>query len=263
MRNQPLDAEREHRQLYQTKYIRQSNTAGKRQGYMGTGNLIISLVAHAIGLWTQVSSLIEYRPQRRQSGKRKAALEGELHERLLAQGSILINEKGVASLADVGILAIMTHPSVDLKRHTTSRQTYLRYMAPEQMYMDIDRKYGHPSEKSDIHSLAMTTYKVWFPVLPTGTAEDFTSNRYQVLTGTEPYASIKKSSGIIGLVLNGERPDRPKPDTVDSELPVSIWSMMESCWREDQKLRLKISEVHDILSDSAKDEANPDPTNGK
>jgi serine/threonine protein kinase len=91
------------------------------------------------------------------------------------QGNILITEEGVARLADVGILGIITDPSVVAPgRTTTSKPGFVRYMAPEQMDPTrFNRETSNPSKESDVHSLAMTAYEVCSPASLVGTAENF------------------------------------------------------------------------------------------
>lgn len=88
------------------------------------------------------------------------------------QANILIKADGVACVADLGILKVMTDPSVVEPSKATSEHGIIRYMAPEQINpSQFGLTNSNPSKRSDVHSLAMTAYEVCFPASPMGATE--------------------------------------------------------------------------------------------
>lgn len=78
----------------------------------------------------------------------------------MLQTNILIDENGVACLADFGLSRIKSHATVTAVFTTGARprQGTMRWMAPEQL------RGSEPSRSSDIYSFAMTIYEVCIEV---------------------------------------------------------------------------------------------------
>lgn len=78
-----------------------------------------------------------------------------------SQENILITKEGLACLADFGIAGIVTDPSIVPSGGVTSGKGLVCYMAPEQLDASPSgQENGSRSKESDVHSLAMTAYKV-------------------------------------------------------------------------------------------------------
>ena len=120
-------------------------------------------------------------------------------------------------------------------------------MAPEQIKPEWFgcRPGDPPTKESDVHSFAMTAYKVRFPPHPCARLR--ASYHYQVLTGTEPYDK-ENNSEVTTLIINGTRPFRQTLKDPNPPFPDKIWEMMVSCWRAQQLSRWDIGRVCDEFS---------------
>ncbi|KAF9641990.1 hypothetical protein BDM02DRAFT_2861269 [Thelephora ganbajun] len=88
-----------------------------------------------------------------------------------------------------------------------------------------------PSKKSDVYSLAMTSFTV--------------------LTRVLPYGGVRDHHSLMVRIKSGERPPRPKNPDGTRWLQDSIWGMITTCWSEDQKQRWEAPAMYDLFSTSS------------
>ncbi|KAF9649128.1 kinase-like protein [Thelephora ganbajun] len=137
----------------------------------------------------------------------------------IAPGNILITQDGRACLGDFGISGTFGDPSfVRFKLGTA------RYMALEQANL-LNSSF---SKKSDIYSLAMTSFTV--------------------LTGVLPYDGVHGHYSLGLRIRSGERPSRPTNSDSTRWLQDSVWGMITTCWSEDPNQRWEVSAMYDLFS---------------
>jgi hypothetical protein len=71
-----------------------------------------------------------------------------------------------------------------------------------------------------------------------------------VLTGTSPFAKKGKAELVYKIVLENERPQRPR-DSEKLGFTDGVWGTLQTCWDKDPPARPSI----DIVSDSLKQAA--------
>ncbi|KAF9641934.1 kinase-like protein [Thelephora ganbajun] len=140
----------------------------------------------------------------------------------IAPGNILITQDGRACLGDFGILSGFSDLSFIRFKLGTAR-----YMALEQVSLFN----SSPSKKSDVYSLAMTSFTV--------------------LTRVLPYGGVRDHHSLMVRIKSGERPPRPKNPDGTRWLQDSIWGMITTCWSEDQKQRWEAPAMYDLFSTSS------------
>lgn len=136
----------------------------------------------------------------------------------IAPGNILISRDGRACLGDFGIVGNFGKLSFPSFKLGTAR-----YMAVERM----DLTDGSPSKKSDIYSLAMTSFTV--------------------LTGVTPYDDVRGHYSLKVRIQSGERPSRPKHLDGVQWLQDRIWVMITACWSEDPDTRWEVSAMQELF----------------
>ncbi|KAF9258028.1 kinase-like protein, partial [Marasmius fiardii PR-910] len=132
--------------------------------------------------------------------------------------NILVSDEGTCHLADFG-LATIENDSPESQVHLSTSQAVVRgsvpWLAPELMNPD---HIGVPCRTTrDIYALGCTIF--------------------ELLTGNAPFSEKKMDFQIIMEVLNGSRPVRP------DGCPDLLWSVVESCWKEDFEMRPSAAKV--------------------
>jgi hypothetical protein len=69
-------------------------------------------------------------------------------------------------------------------------------------------------------------------------------------SGAPPFAKIREITHVIQKVLNGERPARPE-GTQTIGLTDGVWKMVEGCWGQYPRSRLRIFQVVSALQKAA------------
>ena len=136
------------------------------------------------------------------------------------QTNILIDDDGHARLAG------FTHVTIASDRSsitsTPGTGGAVAWMSPELLY---PQKFGlekrHPTMGSDCYALGMVIY--------------------EVLCGRAPFSN-RKDPEVVLLVLQGERPERPRRDE-GKLFTDEMWEIMEHCWRQGQNDRINARNV--------------------
>jgi len=139
--------------------------------------------------------------------------------------NVLINEQGVACLADFGLSSL---PTVMHTRAVTSSlgTGTILWTAPELFDYDEteDAPPAKPTTASDMYSWACVCYEIF--------------------VGKYPFWHIKRPIQAIPLhVKGGGRPQQPHesyPSWTTYGLNTAIWSIMEECWKESPNERPEI-----------------------
>lgn len=143
----------------------------------------------------------------------------ELAHGCIAPGNILVTRDGRACIGDFGIVGAFADLSFPRFKLGTAR-----YMAVER----LDFFGSAPSMKSDVYSLAMTSFTV--------------------LTGVTPYEGITGHFSLLVRIKSGERPSRPTtPDSI-RWLQDRVWVMITACWNEDPKIRYEVAMMYELFS---------------
>jgi len=123
--------------------------------------------------------------------------------------NILIDNNGCACLADFGLLRIVSdQPAAAVTR--TEGGT-IQWMSPELLYPErFSLEKSRPTEKSDCYAMGMVIY--------------------EVLSGHIPFSQSIQSA-VIGKVLDGKRPERPKGEE-GRLFTDAIWRLLVLCWKD-------------------------------
>ncbi|KDQ12083.1 hypothetical protein BOTBODRAFT_176617 [Botryobasidium botryosum FD-172 SS1] len=124
--------------------------------------------------------------------------------------NILISDDGKALLADFGMSNIIESPFTQSNGPGAS----FRWMAPE-------IQGGKYTKGCDIWAWGMTTL--------------------ELVSGKQPFASIKMPGTVLLKVAQGERPDQKEYDS--TVLKGNLWSLLQSCWHKDPEKRPSIDVV--------------------
>ncbi|KAI6025970.1 kinase-like domain-containing protein [Pisolithus orientalis] len=142
----------------------------------------------------------------------------------LTGNNILMFGDGRALLTDFGM-------STALKElwgsdyFTESARGTLRWAAPELFQCD---------EESGVSGFAEPPCDVY----------SFGSIILQVLSGKVPYFYLNSDTQVVGMVVRGIRPERPRKPRIDDEQ----WDIIQWCWTLDATQRPEIGEVADALN---------------
>ena len=99
-----------------------------------------------------------------------------------------------------------------------------------------------PSISSDIYALAMVIHEVSF----NSPTEARRSHHGQVLTGTSPFAKRGKTELACKVVLEGERPRRPR-DSEKLGFTDKVWKVLQQCWEKTPSARPPVDDVSTCL----------------
>ncbi|XP_011003100.1 PREDICTED: dual specificity protein kinase shkB-like isoform X1 [Populus euphratica] len=136
--------------------------------------------------------------------------QNNIVHRDLKSANLLMDENGVAKVADFGVARVQDHSGV----MTAETGTY-RWMAPEV----IEHKpYDH---KADVFSFGIV---LW-----------------ELLTGKLPYEHLSPLQAAVGVVQQGLRPSIP------SHSHPKLAELLERCWQQDPSLRPDFSEILELL----------------
>ncbi|KDQ08508.1 hypothetical protein BOTBODRAFT_567145 [Botryobasidium botryosum FD-172 SS1] len=124
--------------------------------------------------------------------------------------NILISNDGKALLADFGMSSIIE----SLFTRSNGPGTSFRWMAPE-------IQGGKYTKGCDVWAWGMTTL--------------------ELVSGMQPFASIKMPGAVLLKVAQGERPDAKEYKS--TVLKGDLWSLLQSCWDKDPEKRPSIDVV--------------------
>lgn len=136
------------------------------------------------------------------------------------QANILIDDDGHARLAGFALVTIASD-----RTSVTSTQGAggaVAWMSPELLY---PQKFGlekrRPTTGSDCYALGMVIY--------------------EVLCGRAPFSN-RKDPEVVLLVLQGERPERPRREE-GKMFTDEMWEIVEDCWRQGPNDRISARNV--------------------
>ncbi|KAJ6931619.1 hypothetical protein NC652_014958 [Populus alba x Populus x berolinensis] len=136
--------------------------------------------------------------------------QNNIVHRDLKSANLLMDENGVAKVADFGVARVQDQSGV----MTAETGTY-RWMAPEV----IEHKpYDH---KADVFSFGIV---LW-----------------ELLTGKLPYEHLSPLQAAVGVVQQGLRPSIP------SHSHPKLAELLDRCWQQDPSLRPDFSEILELL----------------
>ncbi|KAJ6920967.1 hypothetical protein NC651_014519 [Populus alba x Populus x berolinensis] len=136
--------------------------------------------------------------------------QNNIVHRDLKTANLLMDENGVAKVADFGVARVQDQSGV----MTAETGTY-RWMAPEV----IEHKpYDH---KADVFSFGIV---LW-----------------ELLTGKLPYEHLSPLQAAVGVVQQGLRPSIP------SHSHPKLAELLDRCWQQDPSLRPDFSEILELL----------------
>ncbi|KAJ6352032.1 hypothetical protein OIU76_001279 [Salix suchowensis] len=136
--------------------------------------------------------------------------QNNIVHRDLKSANLLMDENGVAKVADFGVARVQDQSGV----MTAETGTY-RWMAPEV----IEHKpYNH---KADVFSFGIV---LW-----------------ELLTGKLPYEHLSPLQAAVGVIQQGLRPPIP------SHSHPKLAELLERCWQQDPSLRPEFSEIVEHL----------------
>ena len=125
----------------------------------------------------------------------------------------------------------------------------MSWTAPELLSVENDRR--GPALTSDIYALAMVIFEVRHSfTLSCWPGTDF-RYRWQVLTGTPPFAGQQGPELACQVVLEGKRPPRPN-GSESLGITDEIWALLELCWAKDASSRPAVNDVVVCLERAAK-----------
>ncbi|KXN81687.1 RGS domain-containing serine/threonine-protein kinase A [Leucoagaricus sp. SymC.cos] len=134
--------------------------------------------------------------------------------------NVLVSNSRRAMLADFGISHVPTTP-LDT---TMDIAGTFNWMAPELFNDGV-----LPTRESDIWAFSCTCY--------------------EMMTYKRPYHGLRQPFQVVGALVRGEIPRRPKrgEGTHEGYKTDEIWNMMEKCWFKDPKSRPKSDEIRRTL----------------
>jgi len=121
----------------------------------------------------------------------------------------------------------------------------INWTAPE--LLTPDNPLYQPSVASDIYALAMVVYEVSIDPSPVLIG----INQDQVLTGTPPFARRGKTELACKVVLEDERPSKPR-DSEKLGFTNDVWETLQVCWEKRPSARPSIDAVSMCLKEAVK-----------
>ncbi|KNZ79913.1 putative serine/threonine-protein kinase [Termitomyces sp. J132] len=166
-----------------------------------------------------------------------------LHSRGIVHGdlkgsNVLVDDQGMARVADFGISSISDPQILTLTSHSgfASNGGTVRWQAPELITMHDDMAVSN-NKPSDIYAWACVCYEIF--------------------TGRIPLDHLANDAAVVyHVAFKGTRPSRPSnssPSWTSWGLTTEIWSIMEDCWKAEPTDRPTISSVLRRLRSSAID----------
>ncbi|KAG8907596.1 hypothetical protein FRB99_003520 [Tulasnella sp. 403] len=134
----------------------------------------------------------------------------------LKTSNIVVTDNGQACITDYGLYQLNNMPASDA-----------RYLSPEAWK-------GKASKPSDVFAFAMTTF--------------------EVLSSNPPWGFLSDTRIYQLVVREGERPDRPEPDSTFT-IQDRDWSVLQDSWRDDPKQRLTFPQIVARIAAADGDEA--------
>ncbi|KAF9469363.1 kinase-like domain-containing protein [Collybia nuda] len=159
----------------------------------------------------------------------------------LKGSNILVDESGRARLADFGLSAV-TDPKIlkwTSQSSAASKGGSIRWQAPELFGAESDELVPN-SKASDIYAWACVCYEIF--------------------TGDVPFFEFGRDSTVMFKVGLGKRPSCPlsaSQSWVAWGLTESLWSLMESCWKEDPSERPSAEVIVAQLSSAVVKDTRP------
>ncbi|KAH0582257.1 hypothetical protein H2248_011898 [Termitomyces sp. 'cryptogamus'] len=155
-----------------------------------------------------------------------------LHDKGIIHGdlkgsNILVDDEGIARVADFGISSIFDPQILSLTSHSgaASRGGTIRWQAPELFDMQNDTVVKN-SKKSDVYAWACVCYEIF--------------------TGCIPLNHLLNDATVLYQVKMGARPSRPLSSSESWSswgLTEDIWLIMEDCWKAQPSDRPTIGSV--------------------
>ncbi|KAG5717225.1 Tyrosine-protein kinase isoform SRK4, partial [Termitomyces sp. T112] len=155
-----------------------------------------------------------------------------LHDKGIIHGdlkgsNILVDDEGIARVADFGISSISDPQILSLTSHSgaASRGGTIRWQAPELFDMQNDTVVKN-SKASDVYAWACVCYEIF--------------------TGSIPLNHLLHDATIIFQVKMGARPSRPLSSSESWSswgLTEDIWLIMEDCWKAEPSDRPTIGSI--------------------
>ena len=66
----------------------------------------------------------------------------------------------------------------------------------------------------------------------------------EILTGEQPFATVKRTTEVLIKMQEGQRPERPKdPEVFTRGLDDNLWKLLHDCWAHEASDRPTIEEV--------------------
>ena len=189
---------------------------------------------------------------------------------LYTKPNILVNRDRRACIADFGLsttscarahatatdsdaVSISTFLSGDSLMSFTPGGT-TRWMSPE--LLDPERfgvpesEGDRPTRESDSYALGMVIYEVG----PSANKSFDASIQYltftQVLCGHVPYYNLVREAVVMGAIVEGDRPKKPK-NASRLGFTEELWKTIEQCWLEDRNARPSVETIRSRLNDAA------------
>ncbi|KAG6839578.1 hypothetical protein C0991_001359, partial [Blastosporella zonata] len=146
--------------------------------------------------------------------------------------NILINEDGIARLADFGISSVSDPEIVSWTSQSSGSSTggSSRWQAPELFDVENDESVKN-SVESDVYALACVYYEIF--------------------TGNIPFYHVTREVAVPLQVKSGNRPIRPlasSPSWNAWGLSEPLWGLMEDCWRAEPSERPSLEKVIGLLA---------------
>ncbi|KAG5333491.1 hypothetical protein C0989_005675 [Termitomyces sp. Mn162] len=161
-----------------------------------------------------------------------------MDQELVLKSNVLVDDQGMARVADFGISSISDPQILTLTSHSgfASNGGTVRWQAPELITMHDDMAVSN-NKPSDIYAWACVCYEIF--------------------TGRIPLDHLANDAAVVyHVAFKGTRPSRPSnssPSWTSWGLTTEIWSIMEDCWKAEPTDRPTISSVLRRLRSSAID----------
>ena len=154
------------------------------------------------------------------------------------KANILIDQNGIACLADFGLLTIASDSADPTVSNSFVEGGTTQWMSPELFDPDqFGSKDNRPTKESDCYAFGMVIY--------------------EVLSGRAPFTP-HRSPTVIQKVTKGERPTRPE-GVEGAWFTDDLWAMLMQCWAPQPKNRPSIEAVLECLEPCSRAWRPPPP----